>query len=238
MISVLINSHRPDNAKRIHAHYSELLANDEHEIIIIADAKSVGEGYNRAVARSRGSIIVYSHDDIEVSALHRLWYVLHEEDYDLIGVAGASRIIGPSWIQAGPPHIHGRICHDTPRCQSVCIYGPTTMKAVAMDGVFLACKRKVAEAIPWDEQFSWHCADTDFSLRASLAGFSCGVVSDFHIIHASGGNYDSPEWRADAARFMAKHGDTLHKQKPRPFQFAAVEVPTKDEALEVMGCRE
>lgn len=245
MISVLINSRDPAKSARIHAHYTELLSRHDHEIIIVPNAKSMAEGYNRAFRQvsPRCSTVIYSHDDIEVcrdKLPQHLEELMSHYGNDVVGVAGAHRIIGPSWIQAGPPYIDGGVIHATPRCFSVCLYGSQRClgSPVAMDGLFLACRRNVVERLGgWDERFGWHCADVDFTYRASDAEFDLCIADTIPIIHASGGNFGEA-WAIDAAKFMAKHGPTLHQQKPRPFQFSAVEVATKAEALEVLSAGE
>jgi len=53
-ISVLICSIDADKYARVTANYQRLLSGHPHEIIGIHDARSLAEGYNRAVQKSRG----------------------------------------------------------------------------------------------------------------------------------------------------------------------------------------
>jgi GT2 family glycosyltransferase len=78
-------------------------------------------------------------------------------------------------------------------------------RAQAVDGVLIGAHRKVCDAIPFDEQTftGFHHYDIDFSYRAFLAGFSCGIVLDLDIFHfgVKGDGYRTPEWLEAAIRF-------------------------------------
>jgi hypothetical protein len=65
-ISVLICSINAAKYARVTASYERLLASYPHEIIGIHDARSLAEGYNRAVQASRGEWLLFSHDDVEI----------------------------------------------------------------------------------------------------------------------------------------------------------------------------
>ena len=65
-ISVLICSIDADKYARVTANYQRLLSGHPHEIIGIHDVRSLAEGYNRAVHKSRGELLLFSHDDVEI----------------------------------------------------------------------------------------------------------------------------------------------------------------------------
>ena len=45
------------------ARYRAAFAGEAFDLIVIDDAKSLAEAYNRGIARARGANIVFSHDD-------------------------------------------------------------------------------------------------------------------------------------------------------------------------------
>jgi hypothetical protein len=247
MISVIICSVDAGKFERISAHYDSVLAGREHEIVGIHDAKSMCEGYNRGLAKSRGELVVFSHDDIEILTPklgERL--TAHLGRYDGIGVAGTDFLIGAAWSAAGPPYIFGQVVQlqkATPPRQGeellVCIYGaprPAMGRMQALDGLFLAFRREVAEKVGWDEKTftGFHCYDIDMTYRAYLAGYKLAVVNDLPILHASEGDYGSG-WRQQAALFLRKHAGKLGRMIPRQHQFGAVVVATKEEAVKAMA---
>ena len=72
--------------------------------------------------------------------------------------------------------------------------GPLVVPGIqALDGVFMAMRREVATAIPFDaEAFDgFHLYDLDFSFRAHRGGFRLAVCRDVVLIHESTGSYDA-----------------------------------------------
>src|SRR5208283_2174656 len=66
MISVIVCSIDQAKSEAIAAHYRSLMGDEPFEWLLIRDARSLAEGYNRAIAQSRGELLVLSHDDIEI----------------------------------------------------------------------------------------------------------------------------------------------------------------------------
>lgn len=239
MISIVICSIDPRKFAAIERHYASVMGAEPFEIVGIHDATSMGQGYNLGLSRSRGEIVAFSHDDIEFlgpSVPERL--KRHLDEIDVVGLAGTDRLVGPSWVAAGPPHLFGQVAHRIENGYGVCIYGVHRRLAVgmqAMDGLFLAFRRPAIEAVGWDASTfdGFHLYDLDSTFRAHLRGFRLGVASDLPVLHASGGRRDESLERL-ARAFMRKHGDALGKPQPYWHQFAAIHVRTKQEALDVM----
>ncbi|HZN68207.1 MAG TPA: glycosyltransferase, partial [Tepidisphaeraceae bacterium] len=112
MFSVIICSR--DNARfRIASEmYSGLLRDRAMQVVRVADARSLAEGYNRALRHSRGDIVLFSHDDVEILGTDfgsRL--EAHLERFDIVGVAGTTRLIHPKWSAAGMPYLFGQVAY-------------------------------------------------------------------------------------------------------------------------------
>lgn len=182
-----------------------------HEIVGIHDGRSMAEALNRGGARARGDWLVFCHDDITFVAhdfAARLKACL--EHHDLVGVAGTTRMAGPSITWAGAPHVHGWITHVRPDgALRPSIAGARTgviPGAEGLDGVFLAMRRATFERIRFDASTfdGWHGYDLDFSLRAARAGLSCAIATDLTLTHASYGSFDQAYARY-ARAFCDKH---------------------------------
>ncbi len=106
-----------DDAKqaRVVELYERLYEAWPHEIIVIRDARSLAEAYNRAIARSTGTTIVLSHDDIDILA-EDFAARLHDylQVHDVVGVMGSTTMAGPSWSWSGHPTLRGWISHHAP----------------------------------------------------------------------------------------------------------------------------
>jgi GT2 family glycosyltransferase len=219
MISVIICSINEVKFQAVSAMYARLLANDTHEIIRISDARSLAEGYNRGIKASRGQTLILSHDDIEILSPDFSQVLASRlSSYDLIGVAGTTLLNQPTWIAAGLPHIFGQVAHPRPDGYCIDMYSAACRvvgNIQAMDGLFLAMRRGLAEKIAFDEvNFDgFHLYDIDFTYRAFLAGFRLAVCSDILLFHASAGSFDNV-WMRYGERFMRIHGHRLPRPRP------------------------
>ena len=213
-VSAIICSIRPDYFASIKKNLSEQFARHDFEVIGIHDAKSLCEGYNRGAAVAKGDILIFCHDDIEFATANFGERLLHHlTNYDLVGVAGASRLVDADWGHAGLPTVHGQIIHK-PKGQQDYLYfcaglqAPVVKNIHALDGVFIGLRREVWEAVRFDETTfdGFHLYDIDFTYRAYLAGYRLAVPMDLPLIHFSTGGYDL-KWQANNLKFLRKFPD-------------------------------
>lgn len=213
-ISVLICSIDPARFHNVVASYRARFAGWKLDIVGVHDARSLAEGYNRAAARARGDILIFSHDDIElVTADFAPRLVAHLERYDGLGIAGASQVRGPRIEDAGPRARHGHVLHPPPPERKGALLmvagfqAPVCENIALLDGVFIAVRRHVWETTRFDADRydGFHLYDLDFSRRASRAGARFAVPADLTLLHASQGRYGEA-WRRYARRFVADAG--------------------------------
>ncbi|MDJ0839392.1 MAG: glycosyltransferase [Acidobacteriota bacterium] len=194
------------------------------QLVKIDDARSLTEGWTRGLASAESDLLVFCHDDIEILDERTPQYLLEDlTDYDLVGVAGASKLVTGNWVAAGFPYLHGSIITAEPgsRCFTHYLYGcgrddVITSNIQALDGVFIACRRRVFEAVEFDTKHfdGFHLYDLDFCYAAHLAGFRAAVDLRLRLIHYSGGSYDKA-WRKYRSRFDRKYAGRLPKpEKP------------------------
>jgi hypothetical protein len=212
-VSIVICSITPAKLEAMRAQFARLLADESWELIHIDDARSLAEGYNRGIDRASGALLVLCHDDIEImcddfaAKLHT--YLYH---YDLIGVAGATKVAGPMWGWAGAPFVAGWVGHPLDEQRSMTlvsgVYGPCIPDAKVMDGLFFAARRTLFDSVRFDADTfdGFHFYDLDLSYRAALAGARCGIGLDITIYHESHGRYNEV-FAKYAERFCAKFPD-------------------------------
>lgn len=238
-VSVIICSITPSRFDKVCANYRTLLDGVPHEIIGIHDARSLCEGYNRGVRQSNGDLLVFSHDDVELASPDFAARVLHHlENYDLVGIAGTSRLVSGNWINGGWPHLHGQVGSEVakPGRLIVTVYqlaGPATAGVEAIDGVLLAARRELLERVAFDETTfdGWHLYDLDFSLAAHAAGFRTAVCNDICLIHDSIGTYNE-DWQRYARRFEEKHRELLRgRGELQPAELCWIECGSRAEWL-------
>ena len=212
-VSVVICSIDAAKFSRVSENYRALFGAREVEIIGIHDARSLAEGYNRGIARARGEHIILSHDDIEILTQDFADRIgRHLAQFDLIGIAGTTKLVTGKWELAGDPYVFVLITYPSPETggyKTVLGGGGAlvTPGVQALDGVFMAMRRNVATSIPFDEATfdHFHLYDLDFSFRAYGAGFALAVCRDIVLIHQSMGNFGA-SWDEYRRRFEAKHG--------------------------------
>lgn len=236
MISFVVNSIDPAKFARVGSAITRAMGGGRFEIVGIHDAKSMCDGYRRGLAASRGDPVVFCHDDIDLLMTDlpaRL--ARHFERFDLIAPVGTRKLVGMNWASAAGDNLYGAMTGGTAESGPVTVgyFGGATRQIdgiVAFEGVFIAARRHVAEAIGWDaETFDdWHGYDTDFSFRAHLAGYRLGVVLDLAIVHGSAGRFDAGYHRS-AERFARKHAGRLASGQG-PYILVVIPVTSADQA--------
>ncbi len=204
-----------------------------HEIIRAKGAASMYEGYAHGLQRTRADVVVFAHDDVGI-AISDFAVRLHASiaDADLVGVAGTTRVSGPSLACSGHPWLHGAIAHPAPvnggfEFALWSFAGPHIDSAQGLDGVFLCVRRALAHAVGFDPaRFDgFHFYDLDFSYRAWRDGLRVRIAADLGLIHASRGRVDA-RYHAAAAAFAAKFPD-LDAPAATAAHWYTVSVPTR-----------
>lgn len=180
------------------------------------------EAIQIALLEDRDCLILV-HDDVileedPIPKLEKLF-----DDYDLVGVAGASRVELKSpalWHLMGGGfgggNLHGCVQHrcwdndDWEYKKPASNFGPYPHRAVMIDGVFMALNRKAMETMRFDEDCPspFHFYDLSASLDAHLAGLGVGV-GDILITHESPGLREFTEdWKNGESWFLNKYAGT------------------------------
>jgi hypothetical protein len=228
-LSVVICSIDAGKLASVRAHLERQLAGAPWELIHVADARALTEGYRRGIERSRGELLVLCHDDIELLCTDpypRL--VAHLERFDLIGAAGTRALSGAAWVWGGLPANDGWVAHPRPDgAWLACVYGPNgppVPGAQALDGAFLAARRSLFERVRFDETTfdGFHFYDLDLSYRAHRAGLDVGIAQDLWLVHHSSGRFGA-DYARYARRFLDKFPDLpLGPRFPDPAYASAV----------------
>ncbi len=215
VITCSIDSHRYEQMRRSLGAQIEPVA--ECEWIRISDAKSMCEGYNRGIDESRGDVLIFCHDDIACLSRNLLSNIdQHLIHLDVVGVAGASRLVNGAWYDAGGSDTFGQIVGPTVSDELMLMeFGhiageQRASRLAAIDGVFMAMHRRVAEHVRFDEQTftHFHGYDVDFSFRAAQLGYNVGVAFDILLHHYSKGDWSEP-FKQTLAAFARKHAGRL-----------------------------
>lgn len=215
--SVIVCSINAAKFAQITQCYERLLAGRPFEIIGIHDATSLCEGYNRGIAKARGDILVFSHDDILIldAAFANKIESRMLDGYQLLGFAGSTRVTDGYWWASGVEYMRGAIAHAGPNAKKLLffVYGvgdESTTPVQVLDGLCMIAHRSAVQKVSFDAKTfdGFHLYDMDFSLSAHLAGLRVGVMTDIPIIHMSSGAFDAA-WQDYRERFVKKHARAL-----------------------------
>lgn len=240
--SVITCSVNDEKFKQMVECYKVALAGEDYEIIRIADATGLAEGYDRGIKLSRGGHVIFSHDDAAPIRPIGAKLRQHLRAADIVAGAGTDRLDGPAWFTAGPPHVFGQVLNRLPGPQQhmlLTVYGvPSALvhNIMAFDGFWFACNREVLDVVHFDPETcdGFHMYDVDFSYRAYLRGVRVAVGCDLSLCHASSGGYNDPKWQPASKKWMAKHGAKLYPHKPRTMQFTGIGGADANDLLGVM----
>lgn len=242
MISIIICSIDPGKFAAVSKNFADRMGDAPFEIIGIHDARSLSEGYNRGIARSRGDVLIFCHDDIEILTPDFHSRIRgHLQTHDLVGCAGTSCLIDSKWAYAGDPYIHGIVAYPEddawPASRFFTLvwggFGRAVVEDIqALDGLFLAVNRRVLEAIRFDDVTfdGFHLYDLDFTYAAYLAGFRIAIFKDILIVHKSRGSYGD-EWTPYADKFMQKYQGRLPVLAPSTRKVAVAKHLDRAETL-------
>ena len=232
-ITVGFCSVQPEREARARESLAEALAPSPVEFIVVHDARSLSEGFNRIVDATRTDRLILCHDDIEVLS-PALGATLDATlaRVDIVGVAGAARVSGPAVLWAGHPHVHGWVSYPRAGAIEVAPLGfahglVTGMQA--LDGVFMAMRTAAARQVRFDDATfdGFHFYDLDFTYRAHLAGLRLAVSTDILLLHASEGRFEQ-DWQRYAERFRSKYPQ-LRGERGAPHWYGA-KLPNRESA--------
>lgn len=238
-VSVVVCSIDEAKFERVNASYARAFGAAPWELVGIHDARSLAEGYARGLARSRGAIVVFSHDDIEIltPGLHATLHTALAKA-DVVGIVGTTRLMGPAFAWGGKRHTRGRIVQASRGGGGLdlLVFNPApdvTLGLQALDGVFLATRRDVVERIGFDAATfdGFHLYDIDFTYRAHLGGHRVATTSSVVLRHDSEGSFDA-RWEEYARRFALKFPAAMQPREANYFS----RVPFADSAELLAFC--
>ena len=182
-LSVVICSRDTKRYARFVTECERALCSSHFEIILIAYATSMCEGYSRGTKAATGELLLYCHDDIEFifDGVHRA-LINALADFDVACRVGSSVVDGPTWMCRDATYSQGVIAASDAQSDhySIGIIGAPHSRAVLAsgDGFFIACPPAAAQSFGWSKATfdSFHLHDIDFCLRARHSRLRIGAA--------------------------------------------------------------
>jgi len=205
MLSIIISSYQNHFFEQISENISQTIGDKiEYEIVKIWNPGKMGicKAYNSGAAQSEYDNLLFLHEDVlftEYNWGEKLLQILTLPNCGVVGVAGGDyySYVPGSWWNSGHKFLHF-IQTDNNGQQFLnnrCNFpeNTTEIPVKSLDGVFLACTRKVYNTIKFNENITgFHGYDLIFSLEASKK-YTNFVTDQILINHFSAGSI-SKEW--------------------------------------------
>lgn len=240
LYSVVVCSIDDRRFEKLTASLARSFGNHAYEVVRIDNARSMCQGYNEGLKRSRGNRLIFCHDDIEILSDDFVSRIESNfAQFDVFGLVGTTRLTEGSWSSAGPPDVHGAVVqpHRTEANQYVLHVFSNIRKPVAnaqaLDGMLIAARRETAQDLGWDEEniSGFHLYDVDFSFRAHLAGLKVGIATDLLVYHASQGTRDET-WRKAVVSWTMRYAEHLSTAPHSKAEYRAAICPNLSTAYQ------
>ena len=195
-VSFVVNSVDNERFERFKKGVVERLTCGDLEVVRIADAASMAEGYNRGAKRARGDWLIFCHDDIAIVSSNPWREIVRAtRKTDVFGTCGTRLLVSGNWYDAGVPFTVGSViapAFGRAGMYELQVFGAPAERIVtgirALDGIFIACRRSVFDALlGFDEKrfTDFHGYDAEFTFRASLTGIRLGIATRLVLLHES-----------------------------------------------------
>lgn len=202
MLSIVISSYQPDYFSAIEKNIAKTIG-IPYEIIKIDNPGKMGlsEAYNKGASETNFDFLLFLHEDVLFETQNwgrQLIELLNIENCGVIGVAGADYIpdVPVGWWMV-KNYCYSHITHVNLINKTQHQYtfsGENGLKKVKfIDGVFIACSKKIWQEIKFDEWLEdYHAYDISFSLKTNL-NYQNYITNLISLSHFSHGN-PSKKW--------------------------------------------
>lgn len=210
MISIIICSRQNDISNSLKDNIAATIGFD-YELIVIDNSEnkySIFEAYNTGIIKSKGEILCFMHDDINI--ITQNWGDIlnaifkKNQEIGLIGVAGSkSKTKMPSpWWDCPDKDSRLNIVQYLKNKEKVHWlegFNDTLEEVVAIDGVFMAA-RKINTIFFSKKITGFHNYDLNLSFEYLKKGYKIVVLKDILLEHSSGGTINK-DWCQSAVAF-------------------------------------
>lgn len=201
MVSIIVSSYQPENFSALEKNIAETVG-VPYEIIKIDNPGLMGicEAYNKGAEKAKYENLLFLHEDVIFNNFNwgkELLKLLESKENGVIGVAGCFYIPNVPFAWWELPFTEFRNITQFKDSELIKQYTLEEDKNItALDGVFLACRREVWQAFPFNENIKgFHAYDIDFSVRIADS-YQNIVSSKILLSHFSEGNMDEKWFRS------------------------------------------
>lgn len=198
-----------------------LFSSPHLEVVLYPEnTKGLSEIYNKEIEQSKDDpcLLVFAHDDLHILDFFWIQHIFNGlSHFGIVGVAGNKRRIPlqPAWAFIDekltwdrPENLSGVVGHGSSFPPSnISNFGPPFQEVKLLDGLILSAfsETLIKNYMRFDENFKFHFYDMDFCRQAEIRGISMGTIP-LSLIHESGGNFGSQDWKNSYREYLQKWG--------------------------------
>ena len=176
--------------------------------------------YNEVIEKSKGdpAILIFAHDDLYILDFHWMNTIFNGLTiFGIVGLAGNKRrvpfqpggyFIDRDFTPDDLVNLSGVVGHGTSfPPENISVFGNPFQEVKLLDGLFLAASSEILikNHLKFDDRFKFHFYDLDFCRQAEIRGIRMGTIP-LSLIHQSGGNFGSEEWKQSYQNYLQKWG--------------------------------
>lgn len=221
MISVIVCSIKPHLLEQLKININKSIGVD-YELLVYDnrnDRKGLCAVYNELAKKANYNVLCFIHEDIlfETQAWGKILVnTLNEDDIGVLGIAGSKykSAFYSGWYTGNKHFDCANVLHRFSDHDEKIYLSPSendvVEEVVCVDGVFIACKKKVWQQILFDEQNldGFHFYDLDFSLR-SAQNFKVAITYQIDIAHITFGGDFGDNWITEAMLYHQRNKNLL-----------------------------
>ncbi|QOW10881.1 hypothetical protein Q73A0000_11195 [Kaistella flava (ex Peng et al. 2021)] len=199
MLSIIISSYQEKYFSTLQKNIAETIGID-YEIVKIENPNLMGicEAYNHGAKKAKYENLLFIHEDVEFITQNwgdLLIQFLNRPNWGIIGLAGCKYVPNVPFAWWDKFENSFRNLHQFNKNTEVRNYNISEYKEVlAIDGVFLACRKKIHQEFPFNENIKgFHGYDLDFSVRVAEK-YSNLLAHNIKLKHFSEGNPNKEWW--------------------------------------------
>lgn len=171
--------------------------------------RGLSQCYNKVLQdpANKDSVALFVHDDVVLDDVF-LYEKLINSPYSITGLAGAKTFNKKAnklaWhLASDKSNFVGEVTHEHNGKTWTTVFGPTSSRALVLDGLFISCKVSdlITNNLSFDEDFAFHFYDIAFCLRANKQRVSCGVLPIRAIHHGIGDSMLTTNWEESNTKF-------------------------------------
>ncbi|WP_434980306.1 glycosyltransferase [Daejeonia sp. YH14] len=203
MISIIVSSYQKEYYQDLKLNIKKTCGIDYEIIKIENDSKySLCKAYNMGAEKAKYPYLVFIHEDVNILTDNwgeRIINVLNDSNIGVVGLSGSNYYpnFPGSWWNSEKVISHIIQHHNTGKSTSYLrknfSKNECKMPVRAVDGVFMACTKKVFSEFKFDEKITgYHCYDLVFTLKVS-SKYQNVITDKILIEHFSNGSLNT-DW--------------------------------------------